>query len=131
VFTRNRDRLLEADVAREFLGLLIVLPSVKRLMSSEHFSIDGKGAFAFGAVTGSTNCSFNRTAASFSWVGSDELDEVSGSGDAEISKDGTMAIDLSFHLGNEATPIVEKRSVLQQPLKAVSNQSGSYPAALK
>lgn len=40
-FTHNRDRLLEADVARAFLGALMSLPKVKQLMSSEHFSVDG------------------------------------------------------------------------------------------
>lgn len=40
-FTHNRDRLLEADVARDFLSALMSLPKVKRLMSSEHFSVDG------------------------------------------------------------------------------------------
>jgi transposase len=40
-FTHNRDRLLEADVAREFLSALLALPQVKRLLSSEHFSVDG------------------------------------------------------------------------------------------
>lgn len=41
VFTHNRDRLLEADVAREFRAALLALPRVKRLLSSEHFSVDG------------------------------------------------------------------------------------------
>ena len=41
VFTHNRDRLLEADVAHEFLAALLVLPQVKKLLSSEHFSVDG------------------------------------------------------------------------------------------
>jgi transposase len=41
VFTKNRDRLLEADVAREFLAMLLALPQVKRLLSSDHFSVDG------------------------------------------------------------------------------------------
>lgn len=40
-FSKNRDRLLEADVAREFLATLIGLPKVKRLLSSDHFSVDG------------------------------------------------------------------------------------------
>lgn len=40
-FTHNRDRLLETDVARDFLAGLMSLPKVKRLMSSEHFSVDG------------------------------------------------------------------------------------------
>jgi hypothetical protein len=41
VFTKNRDRLLQADVAREFLMALTGLPRVKRLLSSEHFTVDG------------------------------------------------------------------------------------------
>lgn len=41
VFTHNRDRLLEADVAREFLAALLALPKVKRLLSDDHFSVDG------------------------------------------------------------------------------------------
>jgi transposase len=41
VFTHNRDRLLEAEVAREFLAALLALPQVKKLLSSEHFSVDG------------------------------------------------------------------------------------------
>jgi hypothetical protein len=72
------------------------------------FPLDGRGEFAFGAVTGSTDRSYSRTAASFTWVGSDEIDEVSGSGDAEISEDGTIAIDLRFHLGDEATLSAKK-----------------------
>jgi transposase len=41
VFTHNRDRLMEADVAHEFLAALLALPQVKKLLSSEHFSVDG------------------------------------------------------------------------------------------
>lgn len=41
VFTHNRDRLMEAAVAREFLSALMTLPKVERLLSSEHFSVDG------------------------------------------------------------------------------------------
>jgi IS5 family transposase len=41
VFTHNRDRLMEADVAQEFLAALLALPQVKKLLSSEHFSVDG------------------------------------------------------------------------------------------
>jgi transposase len=41
VFTHNRDRLLDADVAGEFLAALLALPQVKKLLSSEHFSVDG------------------------------------------------------------------------------------------
>lgn len=41
VFTHNRDRLLEAEVAHEFLAALLALPQVKKLLSNEHFSVDG------------------------------------------------------------------------------------------
>ncbi len=40
-FSKNRDRLLEADVAREFLVTLMGLGRVKRLLSTDHFSVDG------------------------------------------------------------------------------------------
>ena len=41
VFTHNRDRLLETEVARAFLAGLLALKPVKRLLSSDHFSVDG------------------------------------------------------------------------------------------
>jgi transposase len=41
VFTHNRDRLMAADVAREFLGVLMSLKAVKGLLSCDHFSVDG------------------------------------------------------------------------------------------
>ena len=40
-FSKNRDRLLEGDVAAEFLATLLDQPKVRRLLSSEHFSVDG------------------------------------------------------------------------------------------
>ena len=40
-FSKNRDRLLTHEIAQEFLSSLLGLPEVKRLMSAEHFSVDG------------------------------------------------------------------------------------------
>src|SRR4030095_14931489 len=40
-FSKNRDGLLEGDVAAEFLATLLDRPRVRRLLSSEHFSVDG------------------------------------------------------------------------------------------
>jgi transposase len=40
-FSKNRDRLLEGDVAAGFLATLLDRPRVRRLLSSEHFSVDG------------------------------------------------------------------------------------------
>jgi transposase len=41
VFSKNRDRLLAGDIAAEFMGAVLNLPEVKRLLSAEHFSVDG------------------------------------------------------------------------------------------
>src|SRR5579863_6115401 len=41
VFTKNRNRLLEADVAREFLCEVVAQAQAKNLTSDEHFSVDG------------------------------------------------------------------------------------------
>jgi len=41
VFTKNRDRLLEGDIARGFLQALLVDPQVAPLLSDDHFSVDG------------------------------------------------------------------------------------------
>ena len=40
-FTKNRDRLLEGEIAAKFLRALLAQPQVKRLLSSDHFSVDG------------------------------------------------------------------------------------------
>src|SRR5918992_2046433 len=40
-FSKNRDRLLAGEVAQRFLAELLARPAVKRLPSSEHFSVDG------------------------------------------------------------------------------------------
>lgn len=41
VFSHNRDRLLAADVAQEFLAALLGLAQVKALLSDDHFPVDG------------------------------------------------------------------------------------------
>src|SRR5690349_23576204 len=41
VFTKNRDRLLEADVAKEFLAHVVAQARAKALISDEHFTVDG------------------------------------------------------------------------------------------
>lgn len=41
VFTKNRDRLLAGDVAEEFFRLVLKQAQRKRLLSSEHFTVDG------------------------------------------------------------------------------------------
>ena len=41
VFSKNRDRLLEGDIAAAFMSAVLNLPQVKGLLSDEHFSVDG------------------------------------------------------------------------------------------
>jgi transposase len=41
VFSKNRDRLLEAEIAAKFLTAILTQPEIKRLLSNDHFSVDG------------------------------------------------------------------------------------------
>lgn len=41
VFSKNRDRLLEGDIAAKFLAAVLAQSRVKKLLSTEHFSVDG------------------------------------------------------------------------------------------
>ena len=40
-FSKNRDRLLEGDIAAKFMAAVLDQPRVKRLLSTDHFSVDG------------------------------------------------------------------------------------------
>jgi len=41
VFSKNRDRLLDGDIARRFLAAVLNRPELRKLLSDEHFSVDG------------------------------------------------------------------------------------------
>ena len=41
VFTKNRERLMQGDIARALFQAVLAAPEVKPLLSSEHFSVDG------------------------------------------------------------------------------------------
>ena len=41
MFAKNRQRLLDADVAREFLLQIVEQAREQRLLSEDHFSVDG------------------------------------------------------------------------------------------
>src|SRR6516162_8423733 len=41
VFTKNRDRLIEGDIARKFMAAVLSQEPVKALLSDDHFSVDG------------------------------------------------------------------------------------------
>src|SRR6201994_2677990 len=41
VFTKNRERLIEGDIASKFMAAVLNQERVKGLLSDEHFSVDG------------------------------------------------------------------------------------------
>ncbi len=41
VFTKNRDRLLEGDIAKEFFARVLAQAKKRHLLSAEHFTVDG------------------------------------------------------------------------------------------
>lgn len=99
----GRWRIVEADLwDRAYLDL--VEPAYV------HFHDDGHGEFAFGAVSGGMDLEYAHSAIFFTWDGSDEMDEVSGSGVAELQDDGILEIDLAFHHGDEALLKAERAS---------------------
>ena len=63
---------------------------------------DGHGEFAFGCVQAGMDIEYGRTIVFFRWAGCDEGDEVTGSGSAELTDDGTLEIELSFDNGDDA-----------------------------
>ena len=42
MFSKNRDRLLEGNIAARFLAAVLDQPRVKKLLSTEHFTVDGR-----------------------------------------------------------------------------------------
>jgi transposase len=50
VFTKNRDRLLEADVAKQFLSRLLAHQEVSPLLSDDHFCVDGTQLQAWASI---------------------------------------------------------------------------------
>ena len=50
VFSKNRERLLEAEVAHKFLAALLNHKEVRGLLSDEHFSVDGTQVAAWASM---------------------------------------------------------------------------------
>jgi transposase len=49
-FTKNRDRLLEADIARRFFSEVVAQARTAKLLSDEHFSVDGTLILAWASM---------------------------------------------------------------------------------
>ena len=62
----------------------------------------GHGEIAFGAMQASLDVDYGPDEIGFTWAGSDEMGEVSGSGSAELQEDGSLEIEFEYHLGDEA-----------------------------
>ena len=71
-FSKNRDRLLEGEIAAKFLRAVLAQPKVKRLLSNDHFSVDGTLIEAWASIK-----SFRRK------DGSDEHDDDGAGRNAE------------------------------------------------
>jgi hypothetical protein len=63
---------------------------------------DGHGEIAFGALEAGLYLAYGRSDVSFDWEGCDEMDEVRGSGSAELLDDGSLEIEFDFHRGDDA-----------------------------
>lgn len=74
-------------------------PRVKRLLSSDHFSVDGTLVDAWASMKSFRPKEGSRPRPTTSF---DEMDEVSGAGSAELRPDGSLQIQLEYHLGDEA-----------------------------
>ncbi len=91
----GRWRILEADLwDRDYLDLCG--PATLVVQASGH------GEIAFGAMQASLDIDYGPDEIGFTWAGFDEMDEVSGTGSAELQLDGSLQIDFEYHLGDEA-----------------------------
>ena len=91
----GRWRIVESDMwDRDYLDLV----------EPASITIDrgGRGELAFGVVNASLDLEYSQTVVFFTFEGSDEGDEVNGSGSAELLDDGTLEIEIAFHLADEA-----------------------------
>jgi hypothetical protein len=91
----GRWRIVEADLwDRDYLDL--VEPATMTIEA------DGHGEIAYGAMQASLDLEYSRTMVFFTWAGFDDMDEVNGSGSAELQDDDSLEIEVAYHHGNEA-----------------------------
>jgi hypothetical protein len=97
----GRWRIVEADLwDRDYLDL--VAPATMTI------GADGHGAIAYGAMQASLELAYSCSTVVFTWAGFDEMDQVSGTGSAELNDDGTLEIAFAYHLGDEAALKAER-----------------------
>ena len=81
---------------------------------------DGHGELAFGAFQASLELAYGYSDVSFDWAGFDEMDEVRGSGSAELLEDGSLEIDSSAITATRLSLKLNAR-LLQQPARSISS----------
>jgi hypothetical protein len=96
----GRWRIVEADLWDRDLDL--VEPATLTI------GADGHGEIAYGAMQASLDLEYSRSIVFFTWAGFDEMDQVSGTGSAELNDDGTIEIAFAYHLGDEAVLKAER-----------------------
>jgi hypothetical protein len=69
---------------------------------------DGHGEIAFGAFQASLDLAYGYSDVSFDWIGFDEMDEVRGSGSAELLDDGSLEIEFDYQRGDAAVLKAER-----------------------
>jgi len=88
-------RIVEADLwDRDYLDL--VEPATMIIEA------DGHGEIAYGAMQAGLDLEYSRNMVFFTWAGCDEGTEVNGTGSAELQDDGSLEIEVAYHLGDEA-----------------------------
>lgn len=63
---------------------------------------DNQGEIAFGALQAGLDLGYGPSTVFLTWVGFDEMDEVTGDGSAELLDDGSIEITFAYHNGDEA-----------------------------
>ncbi|MCR9267568.1 MAG: hypothetical protein NXI03_08350 [Alphaproteobacteria bacterium] len=97
----GRWRIVEADIwDRDHLDLVESAMMV--------IQANGHGEIAFGAMQAGLDIEYSRTLVFFTWEGFDEMDEVRGSGSAELQESGTLEIEFAYQHGEEATLKAER-----------------------
>ena len=66
------------------------------------FDRGGAGEFGFGAVTGRLDCRHDKAGVTFTGLGQDEMEDVSGRRHAGQRPDATIAGHLDTHLGDDS-----------------------------
>ena len=91
----GRWRIVEADIwDRSYLDLCGPATFV--------IHADGRGEVTFGAFDAALDIAYGHSSISFTWQGSDEMEQIEGDGSAELLDDGSIEIAFAHHNGDEA-----------------------------